>query len=186
MEKIQKFISKGCLVIFNLSEFIGWSLMGFLLMQSFWEDPKESLRDIRLAAPNAFKLYQALQILQLLDIVFAIFGIVRSNIIATVTQTSVRTLFAATSASIHVAYYPVFFIALVCFTIVEIARYGANLFKTLDMKDFFLSRWLLGIRYNAFLICYPLGASLEALMHLEAVPVLLASDPMPYSLTMPN
>jgi hypothetical protein len=87
---------------------------------------------------------------------------------------------------LHRADLPLFFVTLVCFTIVEIARYGANFFGTIGMKDSLIARVLQEIRWNSFLICYPLGASLEGIMHWYAVPVLQQMDPMPYSLTMPN
>ena len=91
-----------------------------------------------------------------------------------------------TSAQLHIAYYPFFFLCLTCFTIVDISRYGSSFFNSIGMKDFFLSKILLEVRWNAFLVLYPIGATLEALMHWEAVPVLQATTPMPYSLTMPN
>ena len=122
----------------------------------------------------------------MLDVVFAVFGLIGSNVFIAFLQNSVRTMFALTSAQLHRADYPVFFLCLVCFTIVEISRYGSSFFNSIGMKDFFLSKMLLKVRWNAFLLCYPIGATLESVMHWEAVPVLQATTPMLYSLTMPN
>lgn len=117
---------------------------------------------------------------------FAALGLIGSNVLVAFGQTSVRTLFALTSAKYHIAYYPVFFLCLMCFTIVEIARYGANFFQTIGMKDCKTAKILAEIRWNSFLVCYPLGGSLESVMHLEAVPALRSMNPMPLSITMPN
>ncbi len=77
-----------------------------------------------------------------MDIVFAISGLVGSNVLIAFLQTSVRTTFALTSSHLHRADLPLFFVTLVCFTIVEIARYGANFFGTIGMKDSFIARVL--------------------------------------------
>ena len=121
-----------------------------------------------------------------MDIVFAVCGLIGSNVGIAFFQTSIRTTFALTSSHLHRADLPLFFVTLVCFTIVEQARYGANFFATIGMKDSPIAKVLQKIRWNAFLVCYPLGASLEGIMHWYAVPVLQSMDPMPYSLTMPN
>ena len=98
----------------------------------------------------------------------------------------VRTMFALTSAKIHRADYPVFFLCLVCFTIVEISRYGVGFLQCIGMKESLPAKLLFEVRWNAFLVCYPVGATLESVMHWEAVPVLQGMNPMPYSMTMPN
>ena len=120
------------------------------------------------------------------DVVFAVLGLIGSNVFIAFAQTSVRTLFALTSAKYHRADYPVFFLCLMCFTAVEISRYGANFFQTIGMKECRVAKILAEIRWNSFLFCYPLGGFLECVMHLEAVPALQSMDPMPLSLTMPN
>ena len=124
--------------------------------------------------------------LQLLDIVFAVFGLIGSNVFIATAQTAVRTTFALTSSHLHRADLPIFFVTLVCFTIVEIARYGTNFFASIGMKDSPIARVLQAVRWNSFIICYPLGASLEGVMHCYAIPTLKQMDPMPYSITMPN
>ena len=172
--------------LYNLVEFLGWIVVGGLLVSRFNQNPDGVFHDIRVAAPDVVQLYTYLQVLQMMDVVFAAFGLIGSNLFIAFGQNSVRTLFALTSARLHKAYYPVFFVTLICFTTGEIARYGVSFFKCINCENSLPAKILAEVRWNAFLVCYPLGASLEMVMHLEAVPVLQSMDPMPYSWTMPN
>ena len=97
-----------------------------------------------------------------------------------------RLLYSEITMHICNTRYPVVIIALICFSIVDPSRYGVNLCKILNISDSKIGRVFAHLRWNTFLICYPLGAICDGLCAYYATEVVARSDPMMYSVTMPN
>ena len=75
---------------------------------------------------------------------------------------------------------------LFCFSLGEWPRYAYNLLQTLGILQSRFGRFIAHLRWNLFLVLYPIGASLDGLAGVLTIPVLKATEPMPYSCQMPN
>ena len=75
---------------------------------------------------------------------------------------------------------------LVCFSAGECSRYSYNMINILGLVHTRLGRLIGHLRWNLFLILYPVGALGDGLAGCFTIPVLKATDPMPYSISMPN
>ena len=81
---------------------------------------------------------------------------------------------------------PVTLPVLYCFALGEGARYLFNLFTVLDIVKTPLGRLVGHLRWNLFLVLYPVGALGDGLAGVFTINVLKESSPMPYSFSMPN
>ena len=82
--------------------------------------------------------------------------------------------------------YPLVTIALFCFAIVESSRYGVSLCKTEGWSESLIGRIFGHLRWNTFLICYPIGATCDCLCAVFSIGVVGKSNPMMYSFSLPN
>ena len=73
-------------------------------------------------------------------------------------------------------HYPIIFIALFCFSIVEIKRYGVSFCKGTGLIDTTIGRVFSNLRWNTFLICYPLGATCDCLAGVFTIKLIEGSD----------
>jgi very-long-chain (3R)-3-hydroxyacyl-CoA dehydratase len=87
----------------------------------------------------------------LLEIFNIIIGISRSTYIPTLIQVSSR-VYVIWTSYIHKIQNTPLTLLLVCWNISDLIRYAFYLFR---------SRWLKSLRYNAFIILYPIGIALE-------------------------
>jgi len=86
----------------------------------------------------------------------------------------------------HHPYIPVTLPVLFCFGLGEWSRYSYNLFQILGLVKTRLGRLVGHARWNLFLVLYPIGALGDGLAGVFTIPVLNETDPMPFSITMPN
>ena len=62
MEGLLKSFGKLLLTLYNLIEFVGWTVLAFMLVRSFTANPEAVFRDIRVPAPEIVQLYVYLQV----------------------------------------------------------------------------------------------------------------------------
>lgn len=72
------------------------------------------------------------------------------------------------------------------FCIVESFRYGFYFLKMRNLDETFIGKLFGIIRYNSFLVCYPLGAGSECLIVYLTARMLSKTNPDFYSIRMPN
>ena len=97
-----------------------------------------------------------------------------------------RSIFGFISLPLHIAYYPVVLPVLLCFGIGEGVRYLYNFCTSVGIEKTAVGRIIGHLRWNVFLIIYPVGAFGDGLAAVMTIPVVRDSDPMMYSITMPN
>ena len=149
-------------------------------------NPHGALWDSKTVLKEEIELYQVLQALQWFDVIFPLLGFTRSVVINAFLQTLARSIFGFITLPMHHPYLPVTLPVLYCFAAGEGTRYLYNLFTILGIQKTMLGRVVGHLRWNLFLILYPIGALGDGLAGCFTVPVLKAMDPMPYSMTMPN
>ena len=83
---------------------------------------------------------------------------------------------------------PFVFLCLLMFCLVESFRYGFYFLKQQGLDETLIGRSFGLIRYNSFLVCYPLGAIGECMsLYLLAKSIQVKDDiPDTYSIRMPN
>mmetsp|Transcript_16756 Transcript_16756/g.21191 ORF Transcript_16756/g.21191 Transcript_16756/m.21191 type:complete len:140 (-) Transcript_16756:40-459(-) len=86
----------------------------------------------------------------------------------------------------HKDYVPLTLPVLFCFALGEWPRYMYNLLQILGVMQTKFGRVVGHLRWNLFLILYPVGAFGDGLAGVLTIPVLKATEPMPYSMSMPN
>ena len=131
------------------------------------------------------------QSLQLLDVLFALFGI---------TQNSLPTVFAQIASRYVILYVMLphvekghysIFLACMCWSITEVTRFTFYALKNsgMDMGTNLLASIVGHARYNTFIILYPLGVTGELLccfktwQYLASLP---EGSPKPFTIHMPN
>mmetsp|Transcript_5464 Transcript_5464/g.4158 ORF Transcript_5464/g.4158 Transcript_5464/m.4158 type:complete len:125 (+) Transcript_5464:303-677(+) len=75
---------------------------------------------------------------------------------------------------------------LFCFAIIESIRYPYYFLKQRGSTNNPIAKLLGALRYNAFIVVYPIGAMGEVLVAFGCLPAFLRTEPRPYSLAMPN
>ena len=86
----------------------------------------------------------------------------------------------------HHPYIPITLPVLYCFALGEWSRYSYNLFQILGLVKTRLGRIVGHLRWNFFLVLYPVGAFGDGLAGVFTIPGLYETEPMPLSLSMPN
>ena len=86
----------------------------------------------------------------------------------------------------HHEYLPVILPVLICFSAGECSRYSYNLVNILGLVRTRIGRLVGHFRWNLFLVLYPVGALGDGMAGCFTIPVFKATDPMPYSILMPN
>ena len=121
-----------------------------------------------------------------MDFIFPIFGLTRTGILNSFLQTTARSIFGFITLPIHKAYYPVVLIIMYCFAVGEGVRYGYNFCTCISVHNTAAGKVLGHLRWNCFLILYPIGAFLDGACGVMSMPVVRDSDPMMYSVSLPN
>ena len=73
-----------------------------------------------------------------------------------------------------------------CFAIVESGRYGLQLCTLLGMKDTLVGRIFFHLRWNTFIVCYPIGAFSDMMCGVQSINFVGSTSPMIYSVSLPN
>ena len=124
--------------------------------------------------------------MQVTDVLFPILGLTRTGIVNSFLQTAARAIFGFISLPLHIAYYPVVLIVLYCFSLGEGVRYGYNFCTTVGIEETLFGRIMGHLRWNFFLVIYPVGAFGDGLAAVMTIPVVRDSNPMLFSVAMPN
>ena len=86
----------------------------------------------------------------------------------------------------HRPILPIVLPVLYCFALGESSRYCYNLFVSLGQNHTLIGRVVGHFRWNLFLVLYPIGALGDGLAGVFTISVLNETEPMPYSISMPN
>ena len=121
-----------------------------------------------------------------MDFIFPIFGLTRTGILNSFLQTTARSIFGLITLPIHRADYPVVLIIMYCFAVGEGVRYAYNFCTTAGVENTAIGKVFGHLRWNCFLILYPIGAFLDGACGVMSMPVVRDSDPMLYSVSLPN
>ena len=115
--------AKYLVALYDVVLALGWFyILCQLVIGLSGPDRQAIIDDVRVARPDLIDIYVKLQVLMVLDIIFPMLGLIRSNLFIAAGQTIFRLIFALTTALIHQSEYPFFLIALLCFGIVESCR----------------------------------------------------------------
>ena len=86
----------------------------------------------------------------------------------------------------HRNYFPIILPILFCFALGEWSRYAYNLISMLGLLKTGAGRFLGHLRWNFFLVLYPVGAFGDGLCGVFTIPVIKETVPMLFSCSMPN
>jgi len=106
--------------------------------------------------------------------------------LALIPQTLGRSFFAFVTLPLSKDGHPQTFICLLMFCIVESFRYSFYFLKQMGLEDSKIGRLFGLIRYNSFLLCYPIGAFSECLALFYTARHMSKEFPDKYSIRMPN
>jgi very-long-chain (3R)-3-hydroxyacyl-CoA dehydratase len=81
---------------------------------------------------------------------------------------------------------PAIFMTLMMFCIVESIRYPYYYLKSNGKENTTIGRFYGWLRYNTFIVCYPIGAIGEVLVGFAALPEIRSTSPKRFSIEMPN
>ena len=137
--------------IYSITQLLGWTIFLLKVLGNIAAGNLTVLKD-----PSTFQTLQIVQTMQFIDIIFIILGLSRSRFVPALVQVGGRNfvvwlVFKYTLDSI----YPI--VALIPWSLADIIRfalYSNNLFH-------FGLDWLKLVRYNAFIILYPVGVTGE-------------------------
>ena len=94
-----------------------------------------------------------------MNILLVVLGFSRTNLASEIGQLTARTIFAFISIEFNDARKgPFIFLALFAFAIAEPIRYPYYFLKTLELDNSLIGRLFGHLRYNLFIVFYPLGA----------------------------
>ena len=179
-------VKKCTLTIYNLCQTQGWLILFIMLVIQIKNDPYKAFYEARETLQTEIFIYQVLQGAQLLDVIFPMIGFTRGSVVNAFLQTGARSIFGFISLPMHREYLPIVLPILICFSAGEFARYQFNLIHTLGWSKTRLGRISGHMRWNAFLVLYPIGAFLDGLAGVFTIPVMKETEPMPYSISLPN
>ena len=177
---------KCVLTVYNLSQAQGWFIILCMILDKMWRDPYNTLWNAKEILATEIMIYQALQAMQWLDVVFPLIGFTRTVVINAFLQTTARSIFGFISLPMHYESVPLTLPVLICFALGEWSRYSYNLLQILNLVQTRIGRVVAHLRWNLFLVLYPIGAFGDGLAGVLTIGVLKAAEPMPYSVSMPN
>jgi Protein tyrosine phosphatase-like protein, PTPLA len=101
-------------------------------------------------------------------------------------QTFGRTFFGFFTLPLAESGSPFVFACLLMFCVVESFRYSFYLLKQHNLDNSFIGRICGMIRYNSFIVCYPIGALGECLVLYYTAKMIQKNHPDEYAIRMPN
>ena len=125
------------------------------------------------------------QFVQCLNLMLPLLGLTTTSIFSEVLQLFLRSLFIYISVQ-HTdeSKGPFIFVAFVSFAIGDSIRYPYYVLKTLGAEESTAGRFFGHLRYNLFIVCYPLGASADTITGYHAAQTIREKGL--YSLALPN
>ncbi|BBN12972.1 very-long-chain (3R)-3-hydroxyacyl-CoA dehydratase [Marchantia polymorpha subsp. ruderalis] len=143
-------IVKAYLVAYNAAQAVGWLVVLSKLGQSYVDTG-----DFNHAFVAAGNLVRALQLAAFLEFLHASFGLVRSGALTSLMQWGGRThvLLAVIAKLPEAQVLPSVFIVFTAWSISEVIRYPQYALSSLGACP----RWLVWLRYTAFILLYPAG-----------------------------
>jgi len=127
------------------------------------------------------------QSLQSFDLLFAFLGWTKTSLVAGFFQISSRLFIVFTAVQICPDHSMWLFLTFLAWATIEVIRYPFYFFKSFDGDEpSILSRILGHLRYNAFLIVYPLGATGEMFLSFDGLGYVDLSYVKPFTIEMPN
>lgn len=133
-------------IVYNIIQLVGWIIVYSFMILSFLKNNDLTLMQ------NCLEALRIMQTTQILEIVFAISGITNTGLFASFTQVGARILNTFWIYNIDTNYY-IIVMTLVAWCTTEVIR---SLFY-LNKNSVVLS----GMRYNGFIVLYPLGVTGE-------------------------
>ncbi|CDW85687.1 UNKNOWN [Stylonychia lemnae] len=132
-----------------------WFSLLFTLLFNLITNFHDTQYRIRETMPNFILFYQLIQIDQAFEVSWQ-----KANVMSIAMQTLARLTFGIVSLPYFVnePNTPIVTLTLMMFCLVESFRYAFYLIKQLGKEDTSLGRFLGIVRYNSFIICYPIGA----------------------------
>ena len=163
-------LSDLILVLYNFGLMVGWMIFAFVFFNEIgehgWIECTKNPHQLHKQSINVLGFNQYMQFL---NVIFAIVGITRTNLLNEFLQQLARGLFAfITLHEVDTTKGPWVTTAMCAFAIGETARYPYYFIKTLGMEKTGFGYFLGHFRYNFFLIFYPVGAFCDAMTHLYA------------------
>ncbi|XP_057782798.1 uncharacterized protein LOC131000754 isoform X1 [Salvia miltiorrhiza] len=167
------------LFFYNLVQASGWALSLFRILSSV-----SSSKSTTAAFSSAGQLICLLQCLAFLEVIHGAVGIVPSGVVLPLMQWGGRThfLLAIVRQIPEVQELPSVFITFVAWSVSEVIRYSHYALYCIGSSP----KWITLIRYNAFIILYPIGVfSGEMWLMYQALPFIkkekLYADSLPFS-----
>jgi len=152
----------------NLVHTITWFSILVLLIIGLLRDPEGTMKQIEEKSGLAVTVYKYIQIDQCFEIIYTAIGWQKASLVALVPQTAARTFFGLFTMPQYLKHNPkhtlLVFICLAMFSMVESFRYGFYLVKKFNLEKTIIGKFFGILRYNLFLVCYPLGAACECLV----------------------
>ena len=153
------FLNATVLFAYNVVQLIGWSCVAWKLFLVATEKSEDTFE----AAYSATSLLViSLQQFSCLELLLSVAGILPSPLVNVLMQLTARNsvilVAVQFTSSASVLESPAIFITFIAWSIAEIARYSWLLGKTFPDSCAALNRFLTWVRYNMFLVLYPLGA----------------------------
>ncbi|KAL2614064.1 hypothetical protein R1flu_025756 [Riccia fluitans] len=143
-------VVKGYLVAYNAAQAVGWLVVLTRLGQSYVDTG-----DFNHAFVATGDLVRALQLAAFLEVLHGALGLVRSGTLTALMQWSGRThvLLAVIAKLPEVQILPSVFITFLAWAVSEVIRYPQYALTSVGACP----RWLLWLRYTAFIPLYPAG-----------------------------
>lgn len=164
------------LILYNFSQCLGWTLIALNIILHFAVE--ESHRGLFAAVAIKLNIFQ---LGALLEIVHAVFGLVKSNPVLTGVQVMSRVMLLLVAYSVKEVQNCVGIpMLLTAWSITEVIRYAFYTFGLVGSMPYFV-QWC---RYTLFIILYPIGVSGELITIYMSLPTL--RNTTMYSVAMPN
>ena len=124
--------------------------------------------------------------MQVLEIFYSLFKWQKTNLMALLPQTFGRCFFGFFTLPLALNNSPLVFICILMFCIVESFRYAFYFLKSHAKDETLIGKFFGLIRYNTFLVVYPIGAGAECLTVYQVAWRIRKEMPDQFSIRMPN
>ncbi|CAH1798052.1 unnamed protein product [Owenia fusiformis] len=171
-------VKLGYLFIYNMFQFIGFSLIFVKLQYKYWKDGEDSKGE---AFENVGPTFMMCQIVACLEIVHVLTGVVKGALLPTIAQVFGRFLILVLIASEdRISDRYVVWYLFLTWSGIELVRYPFYMLSSIK-QEIYLITWL---RYTLWIPLYPLGFILEGFVLILAVPFFDQTGK--FSITLPN
>lgn len=172
-------LKKVYMVLYNLFMFIGFFYICIVIGIRYLRDGVDSIAGTYEAVGGAMRL---VQLTQMMEVLHAIMGYTRSNVLATTLQVCGRNvvLFGLIHAEERLQTKPVIFYLFLVWAAIEVVRYPYYITQLYKKENDFLT-WL---RYSLWIPLYPLGFVCEGVVILRGL--LYFDETGKFSIAMPN